>query len=93
MHVLMGLKATHCLSNILRDMKRSSSEWMQITAGVRSFAWLEGYGAFTVSASLREAVHKYIHNQEEHHRRRTFREEYLEFLRRHGVAFEERYVD
>jgi hypothetical protein len=57
------------------------------------FAWQEGYGAFTVSASNREEVASYIARQEEHHRKRTFREEYIEFLRKSGVDFDERYLD
>jgi hypothetical protein len=59
---------------------------------MRGFASQEGYGAFTVSASQREAVHQYIQQQPEHHRTRTFREEYLELLRRSGVEFDERYL-
>lgn len=92
-HILAGLKATHCLSTVLRDLKRSSSEWVRSTVGLRQFAWQEGYRAFTVSTSKREAVRKYIAEQEEHHRTRTFREEYVEFLQRHGVSFDERYLD
>ena len=92
-HILAGLKATHCLSDVLRDLKRGSSEWVHTTVGQRKFAWQEGYGAFTVSCSKREAVRQYIAGQEEHHRTRTFREEYIEFLQRHGVPFEERYLD
>ena len=92
-HILAGLKATHCLSNVLRDLKRSSSEWVHSTIGLRQFAWQEGYGAFTVSSSKREAVRRYIADQDEHHRTRTFREEYVEFLQRHGVSFDERYLD
>jgi len=56
------------------------------------FAWQEGYGAFTVSASQCDAVRHYISRQEEHHRTRTFQEEYVEFLRRCGVVFDPRYV-
>ena len=59
---------------------------------IRGFAWQEGYGAFTVSASQREAVRQYIQQQPEHHRTRTFREEYLELLRRSGVEFDEHYL-
>ena len=59
---------------------------------MHGFAWQEGYGAFTVSASQREAVRHYIEQQPEHHRTRTFREEYLELLRRSGVEFDERYL-
>ena len=57
-----------------------------------SFAWQEGYGAFTVSPSQRDLVRSYILNQEEHHRTRTFREEYLELLKLSGVEFDQRYV-
>jgi len=60
--------------------------------GLPAFAWQEGYGAFTVSASQRAALRRYIERQEEHHRTRTFREEYLDLLRRSGVEFNERYV-
>jgi hypothetical protein len=59
---------------------------------MRAFAWQEGYGAFTVSPSRRDLVHRYIEQQAEHHRTRTFREEYLELLRRSGVEFGDRYV-
>ncbi|RYD64930.1 MAG: IS200/IS605 family transposase [Verrucomicrobiaceae bacterium] len=92
-HILAGLKASHRLSDILRDLKRGSSEWVHTSVGIRQFAWQEGYGAFTVSASRREMVRQYIAQQEEHHRVRTFREEYIEFLQRHGVPFEERFLD
>ena len=92
-HLLVGLKATHCLADVMRDLKRGSSEWVHDTIQDRAFAWQEGYGAFTVSATVREEVRHYIARQEEHHRTRTFREEYLEFLHRGGVEFDERYVD
>jgi REP element-mobilizing transposase RayT len=92
-HLLAGLKATHCLADVMRDLKRGSSEWVHDTIREREFAWQEGYGAFTVSANVRAEVRAYIARQEEHHRTRTFREEYLEFLRRGGVEFDERYVD
>jgi putative transposase len=74
------------------ELKAVSSSWVHNAIGAREFAWQEGYGAFTVSASQREAVGRYIEQQAEHHRTRTFREEYLELLRRHGVEFDERYV-
>jgi REP element-mobilizing transposase RayT len=92
-HLLIGLRATHCLSDVVRDIKRASSEWIHKTIGDRTFPWQEGYGAFTVSASMREDVWAYIERQEEHHRTRTFRDEYLEFLRKSGVNFDERFVD
>ena len=92
-HILAGLKATHCLADVLRDLKRATSEWVHDTIGIPAFAWQEGYGAFTVSASMREDVRHYIEHQVEHHRTRTFREEYLEFLQKSGVEFDESYLD
>ena len=92
-HMLVGLKATHSLSDVMRDVKRASSQWVHGTIGDPAFAWQEGYGAFTVSSSMREDVRRYIERQEEHHRTRTFREEYVEFLKRSGVDFNEAYLD
>jgi putative transposase len=74
-HLLVGLKPTHRICDFLRDLKKSSSVWVNETLGVRGFAWQEAYAAFTVSASARPAVQEYIANQEEHHRHKTFREE------------------
>ena len=91
-HLLIGLRATHCLADVLRELKAVSSGWVHNQVGVRRFAWQEGYGAFTVSSSQREAVCRYIEQQAEHHRTHTFREEYLELLRRSGMEFDERYL-
>jgi putative transposase len=91
-HLLIGARATHCLADVLRELKAISSGWVHNEIGIRSFAWQEGYGAFTVSASQRDAVRRYIEQQAEHHRTRTFRDEYLELLRRSGVEFDERYL-
>jgi putative transposase len=92
-HMLIGLKATHSLSDVMRDLKRASSKWVHEAIGDSAFAWQEGYGAFTVSSSMREDVRRYIERQEEHHRTRTFREEYVDFLRKSGVEFNEAYLD
>jgi REP element-mobilizing transposase RayT len=92
LHLLIGLRATACLADIWRDVKAVSSKWVHEEIGERSFAWQEGYGAFTVSASQRDAVRAYIAKQEEHHRKRTFQEEYLELLKRSGVDYDERYL-
>ena len=86
-HLLIGLRATHRLGDVLRELKAVSSGWVHDEIGVRGFAWQEGYGAFTVSASQRGAVRRYIEKQAEHHRTHTFRDEYLELLRRSGVEF------
>jgi REP-associated tyrosine transposase len=91
-HLLIGLRATHCLADVLRDLKSVSSGWVHDEIGQHSLAWQEGYGAFTVGASQHPAVRRYIERQEEHHSTRTFCEEYLELLRRSGVEFDERYV-
>ena len=91
-HILAGLRATHCLADVLREMKSSSSRWVHEEIHLPTFAWQEGYGAFTVSASQCETVRRYIAGQEEHHRTRTFKEEYLEFLQKSGVIFDPRYL-
>jgi REP element-mobilizing transposase RayT len=91
-HLLIGLRATHCLADVLRELKSVSSGWIRDEIGVRNFAWQEGYGGFMVSASQRETVRRYVEQQEEHHRTRTFREEYLELLRRHKIEFDVRYL-
>jgi len=91
-HLLIGLRATARLADVVRDVKAVSSRWVHDEIGERAFAWQEGYGAFTVSASQREAVREYIAPQEEHHRQRTFQEEYLELLQRSGVEYDERYL-
>ena len=90
---LVGLRATHRLADVLRELKSVSSGWVHDEIRVSNFAWQEGYGAFPpVSPSERGAVCRYIEQQAEHHPTRTFHEEYLELLRRHGVEFDERYV-
>jgi REP element-mobilizing transposase RayT len=90
-HVLLGLKATHTLADAVRQMKRGSSVWVHQN-GVEKFAWQEGYGAFTVSPSQVSRVQRYIANQMEHHRKKTFEEEYVDLLRLSGVEFDEKYL-
>jgi hypothetical protein len=70
----------------------ASSTWIHQTIGLKQFQWQDGYGAFTVSASLLETIKKYIAKQEEHHRKKTFQEEYRAFLKKYNVDFDERYV-
>ena len=91
-HLLIGLRATHCLADVMREIKATSSRWMHTEAGMPGFAWQEGYGAFTVGPTQRDAVWQYIAGQEEHHRTRTFQEEYVDFLKRSGVEYDERYL-
>lgn len=91
-HILLGLNANASLSDVVRDIKAVSSKWVHNEIGDRAFRWQEGYGAFTVSSSQRDNVRSYIARQEEHHRKRTFQEEYLELLQRCGVEYDERYL-
>jgi putative transposase len=92
-HLLVGLKATHCLSDVLRDLKKASSSWAHDEIGMRAFAWQEGYAAYTVSATARACAQRYIANQEEHHRKKTFREELMEMLAKAGVGYDLKYLD
>jgi putative transposase len=92
-HLLVGLKATHALADVLREIKKASSAWVHEAIGVSTFAWQDGYAAFTVSPPSREAIKAYIANQEEHHRRRSYRDELIEMLERAGVAFDPRYLN
>ena len=90
-HILAGLKPTHTLADVVRQIKRGSSAWIH-QHGVKKFAWQEGYGAFTVSPSQLSKVQRYIANQLEHHRKKTFEEEYVDLLRLSGVEFDETYL-
>jgi putative transposase len=92
-HLLVGLKATHCLSDFMRELKKTSSTWVHDEIGLRAFAWQEGYAAFTVSATAREAVRSYIANQKEHHRVKSFREELVEMLNKAGGEYDPKYLD
>lgn len=93
LHALVSLPATLSVAKAIQLIKGGSSKWIHDQfPRHRTFAWQEGYGAFSVSASQIEAVTAYIHNQREHHRKKTFQEEFLEFLDRHGVEYDPRYV-
>jgi REP element-mobilizing transposase RayT len=92
-HLLIGLKATHCLADFMRELKKASSLWVHDEMRLRTFAWQEGYAAFTVSATARNAVRNYIANQDEHHRTKSFREELLEMLNKSGIEYDPRYLD
>lgn len=91
-HLLMSLKATHCLSDFMRELKKSSSSWIRESFQPQ-FHWQEGYAAFSVSASARPSVQSYIARQEEHHRKMLFREELVDFLLKSGVEFDETYLE
>ena len=91
-HLLVGLKSSHRLDYFLRDLKADSSEWVHKEIRKRLFAWQKGFGAFSVSPSSIESVKKYIFNQEEHHRLKTFQEEYVELLTESGIEYNEKYL-
>jgi len=91
-HVLAGLKPSHRLSDVMRDLKADSSRWIKEELKRTAFAWQDGYGAFTVNAPGLEAARHYVLHQEEHHRKQTFQEEYLEFLKRGLVEYDERFL-
>jgi len=91
-HLLVGLKPTHCVSDVLRTIKKASSEWARYEMGFGTFHWQDGYSAFTVGRKGIDALRRYIATQAEHHQTRTFEEEYREFLKLHGIAFDERYL-
>lgn len=77
----------------MRELKKASSVWVHEEIPQREFAWQAGYGAFTVSPTARAQVRRYIANQAEHHRVKSFREELAEFLQKAGVRYEDRYLD
>ena len=92
-HLLLKIHPKFAISATIQLMKANSSRWISETEKVAGkFAWQRGYGAFSVSESMSNTVKHYIENQREHHRHRTFEVEYLEFLRRHHVSFDSRFV-
>ena len=92
-HLLIGLKSTHCLADFMRELKKAASIWVHDEIGFAKFAWQEGYGAFTVSPNARKGVATYIANQEKHHRTKSFHEELIEFLEQADVEYDPKYLD
>ena len=90
-HLLFGLKATHCLADFMRELKKASSKWI-VERHDREFAWQDGYAAFSVSASGRDKVRDYIRDQEKHHAQRNYAEELKTLLEKHGVTYDPRYL-
>jgi REP element-mobilizing transposase RayT len=92
-HLLVSLSREASISDTLRDLKANSSGWIHKEfPALCQFAWQAGYGAFTVSSSAIDAVKRYLANQQEHHRRQTFQDEFRELLKRHELEWDERYV-
>jgi len=90
LHLLILLPQTITLAKAMQDLKANTSRWLRETA--KDFEWQQGYGAFSVSQSQRKTVTDYIANQTEHHRTRTFEDEFTALLRRSEIAFDARYV-
>lgn len=92
-HVFVGYKPHQLIPDLLQDIKGSSSGWINKKGFIKSkFSWQAGYGAFSYSQSQIERVVNYIKNQEEHHKKKTFREEYLELLEMYNIDFNEKYI-
>ena len=92
-HCLATLPKTLPLSDFVMNIKKGSSKWIKsIDARYRLFSWQDGYGAFSVSYANRDRVMNYIANQATHHHKKTFKEEYLEFLNSNNISYDERYV-
>jgi len=92
-HMLVGMRPTQSLSDLMQDIKGSSSTWInerRLTKG--RFQWQEGYGAFSYSKKELPLIINYIKNQEEHHRQKTFMEEYMELLQEFEIAYDEKYI-
>jgi len=92
-HMLIGYKPNQNLSDLLKDIKGSSSGWINSKMFIKGkFNWQEGYGAFSYSHSQIDNVVKYINNQEAHHSKRSFEEEYLELLEKFEIEYDKRYI-
>ena len=93
LHLLLVLPRTMSIADLVRELKRSSSLWIkQRHPSLKNFSWQGGYGAFSVGQGEVEAVRTYISRQEEHHRKRTFQEEYRAFLDKYGIIYDEKYL-
>lgn len=92
-HILFNMGRTVALAQVVEDVKKSSSKWIKTQgASFSKFAWQAGYGGFSVSESNAPKVANYIQCQEEHHRTKSFQDEYRVFLKKHKIQFDERYV-
>jgi REP element-mobilizing transposase RayT len=92
-HLLAKLRPDKALSDVLRELKANASGWMHdVFPELRKFSWQRGYGAFTVSHSNLAQIRNYISRQKEHHRRISFRDEFVQFLNLNGIKYDERYI-
>jgi REP element-mobilizing transposase RayT len=92
-HLYASMPSTISIADFGNVVKSNSSRWVhESSSRLRNFAWQEGYGAFSVSKSEEGKVVRYISNQEEHHRKRTFKEELVGLLEKHGIEYDKRYI-
>jgi len=92
-HLLVGMNPNITISDLTRDIKAGSSKFINDNRWLKGkFNWQEGFGAFSYSRSQVDDVIKYILNQEEHHKKKTFRQEYIEFLKKFEIAYDEKYL-
>jgi REP element-mobilizing transposase RayT len=92
-HALVMLKNTENVAHLVEEMKRNSSRWIKtLSPAYEEFAWQGGYAALSVGQSQVDIVIKYIGNQAEHHRKQSFRDKYMQFLRLYKIQYDERYV-
>jgi len=91
-HAQILLPVSRSISEMVRLIKANSSKWLREEHRKQKFGWQRGYAVFSVSESLEGRVREYINGQEKHHRKVGFQEEYIKFLQKHGVAYDERYV-
>ena len=93
LHIFIGMRPSQSISDLLQDIKGSSSKWINEKKFLKvKFEWQEGYGAFSYSKSHVENVIEYIQNQENHHKKESFRDEYLKFLKVFEIEYDERYI-
>lgn len=93
LHILCVMSKNIALAKLVEEIKRHSSRWIKtLDEYYNEFAWQGGYGGFSVSPSIHNKTKRYIENQEEHHKRKTFQEEYLMFLKEYGVEYNEKYL-
>ena len=92
-HLAIRLSRTFTTAKLVEELKTSSSKWLKTqSSGLSDFAWQRGYGAFSVGPSDLDALRRYIDQQEEHHRTKSFQDEYRAFLTKYGIEYDERYV-
>jgi len=92
-HIFIGYKPHQLIPDLIQDVKGCSSKWINAKGFIRGkFNWQEGYGAFSYSHSQIDAVARYIQNQEQHHMKKSFKEEYREILKQFNITFDEKYI-